>query len=91
LIGVLRVGSEDHPDLLPQALLPRLRFLGHGFVGGSIPRDAYGSGIAAALRVAARGQILDAVLLTREGRAMADEQIERLRRVVLHVAGLEEP
>jgi hypothetical protein len=60
LIGVLRVGSEDHPDLLPQALLPRLRFLGHGFVGGSIPRDAYGSGIAAALRVAARGQILDA-------------------------------
>jgi hypothetical protein len=60
LIGVLRVGSEDHPDLLPQALLPRLRFLGHGFVGGSIPRDAYGSGIVAALKVAARGQILDA-------------------------------
>lgn len=60
LIGVLRVGSEDHPDLLPQALLPRLRFLGHGFVGGSIPRDAYGCGIAAALKAAARGQILDA-------------------------------
>ena len=60
LIGVLRVGAEDHPDLLPQALLPRLRFLGHGLVGGSIPRDAYGSGIAAALKAAARGQILDA-------------------------------
>jgi hypothetical protein len=60
LIGVLRVGAEDHPGLVRPDLLSRLRFLGHGFVGSSIPRDAYGSGIAAALKVAARGQILDA-------------------------------
>ena len=60
VIGVLRAGAEDYPGLLPPELLPRLRFLGHGYVGSSIPRDAYGSGIAEALRVAARRQILDA-------------------------------
>jgi hypothetical protein len=60
VIGVLRAGAEDYPGLLPSELMPRLRFLGHGFVGGSIPRDAYGGRIAEALRVAARRQIHDA-------------------------------
>ena len=60
LIGVLRVGAEEHVALLPPLLLPRLRFLGHGPVGGSVPRDAYSGRIAEALRVAARSQILDA-------------------------------
>ena len=60
VIGVLRGGAEDHPGLLRPELLPRLRFLGHGYVGGSIPRDAYDGRIAEALRGAARRQILDA-------------------------------
>jgi hypothetical protein len=60
VIGVLRTGAEDHPGLLRPELLPRLRFLGHGYVGASIPRDAYGGRIAEALRGAARQQILDA-------------------------------
>jgi hypothetical protein len=60
VIGVLRVGAEDHPGLLSPELLPRLRFLGHGSVGSSIPRDAYDGRIAEALRGAARQQILDA-------------------------------
>jgi hypothetical protein len=60
VIGVLRAGAEDHPGLLRPELLPRLRFLGHGFVGGSIPRDAYDGRIAEALKDAARRQILDA-------------------------------
>ena len=60
LISVLRVGAEENEALLPPVLLPRLRFLGHGPVGDSIPRDAYGGRIAEALRVAARSQILDA-------------------------------
>lgn len=60
VIGVLRAGAEDHPGLLRPELLPRLRFLGHGFVGGSIPRDAYDGRIAEALKGAARRQILDA-------------------------------
>lgn len=60
VIGVLRAGAEDHPGLLRPELLPRLRFLGHGYVGGSIPRDAYDGRIAEALRGAARRQILDA-------------------------------
>lgn len=60
VIGVLRVGAEENMALLPPLLLPRLRFLGHGPVGGSIPRDAYSGRIAEALRVAARSQILDA-------------------------------
>lgn len=60
LISVLRVGAEEKAALLPPAILPRLRFLGHGPVGGSIPRDAYSGRIAQALRIAARGQTLDA-------------------------------
>ena len=60
LIGVLRAGAEDHPGLLSPVLLPRLRYLGHGFVGGSTPRDAYDGRIAEALRGSARQQILDA-------------------------------
>jgi hypothetical protein len=60
VIGVLRAGTEDHPGLLSSELLPRLRFLGHGYVGGSIPRDAYDGRIAEALRGAARRQIFDA-------------------------------
>jgi len=60
LISVLRVGAEENMALLPPLLLPRLRFLGHGPVGGSVPRDAYSGRIAEALRVAARSQILDA-------------------------------
>ena len=60
LIGVLRIGAEEEVALLPPLLLPRLRFLGHGAVGGSIPRDAYSGRIAEALRVAARSQIVDA-------------------------------
>lgn len=59
VIGVLRAGAEDHPGLLSPELLPRLRFLGHGSVGGSIPRDAYDGRIAEALKGAARRQILD--------------------------------
>jgi len=46
--------------LLSPELLPRLRFLGHGYVGGSIPRDTYDGRIAEALRGFARRQILDA-------------------------------
>ena len=60
VIGVLRAGAEDHAGLLSPELLPRLRFLGHGYVGGSIPRDAYDGTIAEALRGAARRQILNA-------------------------------
>ncbi len=60
VIGVLRAGAEDHAGLLSPELPPRLRFLGHNYVGGSIPRDAYDGTIAEALRGAARRQILDA-------------------------------
>jgi hypothetical protein len=60
VIGVLRAGAEDHPGLLRPELLPRLRFLGHGYVGASTPRDAYDGRIAEALRGSARQQILDA-------------------------------
>lgn len=60
LISVLRVGAEENAALLPPAILPRLRFLGHGPVGGSIPRDAYSERISQALGIAARDQTLDA-------------------------------
>lgn len=60
LISVLRVGAEEDGALLPQALLPRLRFLGHGPAGTSIPRDAYSGRIAEVLRSASRKQILEA-------------------------------
>lgn len=60
LISVLRIAAEDRPAALAPGVVSRLRYLGHGDGGGSRPRDAYGSGIADALRAAARAQIADA-------------------------------
>jgi len=60
LISVLRIAAEDRPDVLVPEILSRLRYLGHGNVGGSVPRDAYSSGIAAALRSAARAHVSEA-------------------------------
>jgi hypothetical protein len=60
LISVLRIAAEDRPDALTLEVVSRLRYLGHGDSGGSRPRDAYSSGIADALRAAARAQIAEA-------------------------------
>ncbi|OAI31621.1 hypothetical protein A1351_21110 [Methylosinus sp. R-45379] len=60
LISVLRIAVEDCPGVLTTDVVSRLRYLGHGDSGGSRPRDAYSSGIADALRTAARAQITDA-------------------------------
>lgn len=60
LISVLRIAIEDRPGVLTPDVVSRLRYLGHGDAGGSRPRDAYSSGIAEALRTAARAQIAEA-------------------------------
>lgn len=60
LISVLRIAVENRPGVLTPDVVSRLRYLGHGDAGGSRPRDAYSSGIAAALRTAARTQIAEA-------------------------------
>ncbi|BCG83557.1 hypothetical protein [Mesorhizobium sp. 113-3-3] len=60
LISVLRIAVEDRPGALTPDVVSRLRYLGHGDSGGSRPRDAYSSGIAEALRAAARAQIIEA-------------------------------
>ncbi|MEO1988301.1 MAG: hypothetical protein ABGX47_16900 [Martelella sp.] len=60
LISVLRIAVEDRPGALTPDVVSRLRYLGHGDSGGSRPRDAYSSGIAEALRAAARAQIVEA-------------------------------
>lgn len=60
LISVLRIAVEDRPGVLTPDIVSRLRYLGHGDAGGSRPRDAYSSGIAEALRTAARVQIAEA-------------------------------
>ncbi|MER8824201.1 hypothetical protein [Mesorhizobium sp. M0809] len=60
LISVLRIAVEDQPGVLTQDVVSRLRYLGHGDSGASRPRDAYSSGIAEALRAAARAQIAEA-------------------------------
>lgn len=60
LISMLRIAVEDRPGVLAADVVSRLRYLGHGDSGGSRPRDAYGSGIAEALRTAARAQIAEA-------------------------------
>lgn len=61
LISVLRI-AVDRPGVLTADVVSRLRYLGHGDGGGSRPRDAYSSGIAEALRIAARAQIAEARL-----------------------------
>lgn len=60
LISVLRIAVEVRPGVLTPDVVSRLRYLGHGDSGGSRPRDAYSSGIAEALRTAARAQIAEA-------------------------------
>lgn len=60
LISILRIAVEDRPGVLSPDVVSRLRYLGHGDSGGSRPRDAYSSGIAEALRAAARAQIAEA-------------------------------
>lgn len=60
LISVLRIAVEDCPGVLMPDVVSRLRYLGHGDGGGSRPRDAYSSGIAEALRAAARAQVAEA-------------------------------
>ncbi|WP_027555247.1 hypothetical protein [Bradyrhizobium sp. Cp5.3] len=60
LIGVLRIAVEDRPGVLTPDVVSRLRYLGHGDAGSSRPRDAYSSGIAEALRTAARTQVSEA-------------------------------
>jgi hypothetical protein len=60
LIGILRLAVEKEPDRFPHALAHRLTWLGRGERTGSRPRDAYSSGVTAALRVAARNQVAEA-------------------------------
>ncbi|RWD43462.1 hypothetical protein [Mesorhizobium sp.] len=60
LISLLRLAVELKTDILPADVLARLTYLGHGEAGGSRPRDAYSSGVAASLRKAARSQVDEA-------------------------------
>lgn len=60
LISLLRLAVELKNDILPADVLARLTYLGHGEAGGSRPRDAYSSGVAASLRKAARSQVDEA-------------------------------
>ena len=60
IVALLRLAAELHPDLLSIETRSRLTYLGHGEGGSSRPRDAYGSGVTAALRGAARAQVTDA-------------------------------
>ena len=62
LIAVMRLAVEATPERFPQALVNRLKWLSRGQLNVSKPRDAYSSGVAAALRAAARKQILEASL-----------------------------
>ncbi|WGR70331.1 MULTISPECIES: hypothetical protein [unclassified Bradyrhizobium] len=60
LIGIMRLAVENEPDRFPKALANRLTWLGRGELAGSRPRDAYSSGVTAALRTAARNQVAEA-------------------------------
>lgn len=57
LISILRLAVELDPEVLQDDTATRLTYLGHGEGGVSRPRDAYGSGVAASLRAAARAQV----------------------------------
>ncbi|SDN38013.1 phage integrase SAM-like domain-containing protein [Ensifer sp. YR511] len=60
LISVLRIAVNDRPGVLTPDVVSRLRYLGRGHGSGGRPRDAYSSGIAEALRTAARTQVANA-------------------------------
>jgi hypothetical protein len=57
-ITLLRLLADRQPERLSPATVDRLAFLGHGPCGRSQPNDAYSGAIAAALKRAARTQIL---------------------------------
>nr|WP_233279046.1 MULTISPECIES: hypothetical protein [Rhizobium/Agrobacterium group] len=60
LIGLLRLAVEQDPNRFSHALATRLTWLGRGERAPRRPRDAYSSGITAAVRAAARNQVADA-------------------------------
>lgn len=60
LISLMRLAVEMYPGRFPPDMEHRLSWLGSGEFIHSRPRDAYSSGIAAALRSAARKQITEA-------------------------------
>ena len=60
LIALLRLAVEQIPNRLPQSLVNRLNWLGRGEFASSRPRNAYSTGVTAALRAAARRQIAEA-------------------------------
>jgi len=60
LIALLRLAVELTPNRLPQSLVNRLNWLGRGEFASSRPRNAYSTGVTAALRAAARRQIAEA-------------------------------
>jgi len=70
LIALMRLAAEAHPGRFPPALEQRLSWLGGGEFIRSRPRDAYSSGVAAALRTAARKQVADATARILLGDAM---------------------
>ena len=70
LIGIMRLAVENEPDRFPHALANRLTWLGRGELAGGRPRDAYSSGVTAALRTAARDQVAEAAKRVLIGEAM---------------------
>lgn len=60
LIALLRLAIEQDPDRFSPALATRLTWLGRGERAPCRPRDAYSSGVTAAVRDAARRQVADA-------------------------------
>ncbi|MCF8708639.1 MULTISPECIES: hypothetical protein [Sphingomonadaceae] len=60
LIALLRMAAENHPGRFPPTLEYRLSWLSGGEYIYPRVRDAYSSGVATALRVAARRQIAEA-------------------------------
>lgn len=84
LIALLRLAVEQTPDRFPQSLVNRLNWLGRGEFASSHPRDAYSTGVTAALRAAARQQIAEAVKRILAADKLPDRRIDIQAHPVLH-------
>jgi hypothetical protein len=76
LIGLLRLAAEKAPDRFSHALANRLSWLSRGELVGSRPRDAYSTGVTAALRAAARRQVAEAAKRVLTGDAVAARRVD---------------
>src|SRR5260370_22566205 len=76
VIALLRLAVEQTPDRFPQSLVNRLNWLGRGEFASSHPRDAYSTGVTAALPAAPQKQIAEAVKRHPLAVELADRRID---------------